>query len=211
MTVCIVLLFPGGLIFYLKWQIFLLLFHLHRKCQIIMYHFHFTIVTNPFMKSVTIELIPEVTSWFWIDKYFNLLPLLRRLLASVLNPGDFTIVFLRLIQLRPQITFNCMHLFRGIIESWNQKLEGTWIKVGICLYNRAKVYRFRAEVVRCLSPPEPRLSPRTVYRYSRIHTPWGVRFLHLYLNPAPSIWDSIFPSYSVWIIHGYNGKWSNQN
>lgn len=36
---------------------FLLPFHLHGKCQIITYHFYFTILTDPFLKSVARELI----------------------------------------------------------------------------------------------------------------------------------------------------------
>lgn len=57
------------------------------------------------------------------------------MLSSVLNPGVFTVIFLRLIQVRLQIMFDCMHLLRGIIELGNQETEGNLriITVDICM------------------------------------------------------------------------------
>lgn len=65
------------------------------------------------------------------------------MLLSVLNPGDFSVVFLGLLQVRLQIMFNCMHLLRGIVELGNQEMEGNLriTTVEICIWNRAIVYR----------------------------------------------------------------------
>lgn len=111
-----------------------------------MCHFYFAMLINPFVQSLTRQLTQKVVSSssnFWINIYFNLLPLRRCLLSCMLNPADFTGVFLRLIQVSLQIPFNCIHLLRGITESGNQEWEGTLIiiRVEICLCSRAKVYR----------------------------------------------------------------------
>lgn len=76
------------------------------------------------------------------------------------------------------------HLLRGIIESGNQELEGTLIKVEICLGSRDKVYR-SCQVSR---HTRAQFDTRKNYRYTRIFPGVGMSFLLLYLNLSdPSI------------------------
>ena len=55
-------LFPGRSFLDLKRQIFLLLFNFHGNHEVIMYHFHFIILTKPPLKSVARKLISGVIS-----------------------------------------------------------------------------------------------------------------------------------------------------